>query len=70
MEREFRFRAASIEGENNSIVILIDGARFDVYGKFVEQNTRMASHLAEQLALWLTPSTVRALRAELSKMDY
>ena len=70
MKREFGFQAASIGGKDNSIVILIDGARSSVDEGFAEQNARTAVWLAEQLALWLTPATVRTLRAELSKMDY
>lgn len=67
-EKQFEFKAASLHGEDNTIIIDIRNARLT--DKEVEANLHQAGCLAEQLAFWLTPATTKKLREKLSQMDY
>jgi len=59
MVRQFKFRAASIDNQDNEIDVVILSGRLDADD--VAENKNQAYYLAEQLRLWLTPDTVGEL---------
>lgn len=65
----FDFKAASVGGERNRIGIEVGGDKL-LNQEDIEHNLREGQRLAGQLALWLTPVTTRAIKAELEKMGY
>lgn len=69
MEEQFLFKVASVGGENNTIIVSVQGDAILTEADIKANNAR-AYRLAEQLALWLTPATTRKLREALSSMDY
>lgn len=68
MKMEFKFKAASLTGEDNTIIITALNGR--ATSQSLMENIEEARLLAQHLALWLTPASTNAIVSELNKMDY
>lgn len=73
-EKTFKFKAASIGGEHNTIIIECEGKSDDMsaasIGEGIRENAEQAQSLAQWLSFWLTPASTRVLKAQLDRMGY
>jgi len=69
MAEVFKFKAASIGGGDNEIVISCQG-NVDPTDNFIVENRNQAYYLAQRMHAWLTPDTVSRIIEELKYLGH